>query len=92
LGTGDHLDAARHRTHDLAEVAADTLGLVHEGHPGIGAGVNTLVGPVVAGRDTQLAADALVGVDLGDRLVVEVELTPLAVGRDRLADELIEVG
>ena len=75
----DHRDAARHRADDLAEVAADALGLVDDRHAAspLRIRVDALVRAVVAGDHAELAADALVGVDLRDGLVVEVEIAPL---------------
>src|SRR5690606_33250262 len=62
---GLHRDAAGHRAPDLAQVAADALGLVDVGHPraAVFARVDALVGAVVAGDHAGLAADARCGVD-----------------------------
>ena len=39
--------------------------------------MNALMRAVVAGRHAEVAADAEVGIDLRDRLVVEVEVAPV---------------
>src|SRR5439155_20666772 len=49
-----------------------------------------LVGAVLAGDVAQAAMDALVLVDLGDDLVVEVQVAPGLDAGDRLADEIAQ--
>src|SRR2546426_5893739 len=60
----DHRDAAVHGADEHAEVAADALGLVDDGHAMAVAHlqINALVRAVPSGNVTKLAADAEVGV------------------------------
>src|SRR6185503_10649371 len=74
-----HRDAPVHGAHLAAEVAADARFLDDLDH---GVAIvaseapNRLMRPVLAGRPAQLTPDALVVVDAGNEMVVEVEILP----------------
>ena len=84
-----HSDAIWHRADDLAEIAANAFRLVNMGNARVLLRMDALVGAVVTCGDAELAADALVGVDLCHRLIVHVKVTPLRVGGNGFADHLI---
>src|SRR5215475_4739001 len=87
-GNFGHGDASRDRTHQGAQVAADALVFQHArdvlpkdaiakvaGHSRVN--LNALVRAVFAGDVAEVAADTLRRVDLGDDLVVQIEVAPV---------------
>ena len=76
-----HCDAIFHRADDLTQVTAYAFALVDLGNIDPEqvrlAGMNALMRAVVARDLAQMTTDALRRVDLGDGLVVHVEITPL---------------
>src|SRR5579883_101980 len=89
-----HRDALVDGADQRAEVAAHAVLLDDDGLAARLARVedDALVRGVVAGDEAQVAADALGVVDLGHRLVMQVEVLPLHDARRRLADEVAELG
>src|SRR3954467_7707253 len=88
----DHGDAVRNRADMLAEVAADAFLIDHlvaplAVHPFRRDG---LVRGVLAGDVAEAALDALVLVDRGDGLVVDVEILPVGHVRHRPAAEILD--
>ena len=76
--------------HELAEVAAYAL-FFFNGVGVIGFAIfegNGLVGGVFAGNVAETAVDALVLVDVGDVVVVDVEVFPMGEGGHALANEI----
>src|SRR5688572_10298263 len=89
-----HRDAAVDGTDQAAQVAADAGLLVDlaVGATVVGPALDRLVRAVLAGRVAEAATDALLLIDLGDDLVVEVELLPARVTRDGRPDQLLRRG
>src|SRR5262249_37166381 len=79
-----HLQAARAVDVGLPAVAPDVL--AHR-HP---VPADRLVGAVLAGDVAQAAVDALLRIDLGDDLVIQVELAPGLDARHGPADEVAD--
>ena len=85
-----HGDAIGDGAHELAEVAAYAL-FFFDGVGVVGLAVlegNGLVGGVFAGNVAETAVDALVLVDVGDVVVVDVEVFPMGEGGHALANEI----
>src|SRR5262249_28940058 len=98
-GNFGHGDASRDRTHQRTEITADALVFQHArhmlrryavaevaGHPCVD--LDALVRAVFAGDVAEVAADTLRRVDLGDDLVVQIEVAPVVDLRQRLAHEI----
>src|SRR5260221_735646 len=75
----DHRDTTIDRADEHAEVAADALGFVDDRNAVAVAHfkIDALVRAVPRGDVTEFAADAEVGIDLGDDSVIEVEVAPI---------------
>ena len=85
-----HGDAIGDGAHELAEVAAYAL-FFFDGVGVVGLAIlegNGLVGGVFAGNVAETAVDALVLVDVGDVVVVDVEVFPMGEGGHALANEI----
>ncbi len=85
-----HGDAIGDGAHELAEVAAYAF-LFFDGVGVVGLAVfegNGLVGGVFAGNVAETAVDALALVDVGDVVVVDVEVFPMGEGGHALANEI----
>src|SRR5206468_6398342 len=88
-----HRNAILHRANRRAEIASHT-GFLDDLHhwptfpvsriPSLEA-PNSLVGTVLTGGPTQLALDAFVLIDVGEQVIVEIELFPLRDARQRPA-------
>src|SRR5208282_301535 len=97
---GHHGDAAVHGADNRAEIAAHAVGLAHlrDRFAGDAARaeamavrrhqINALVGAVLAGDVAKVAADALVVIDPGDALVIEIQRLPLLDGRHGFTHEI----
>ena len=85
-----HSDAIGDGAHELAEVAAYAL-LFFDGVGVVGLAVlegNGLVRSIFAGNVAETAVDALVLVNVGDVVVVDVEVFPMGEGGHALANEI----
>ena len=85
-----HGDAIGDGAHELAEVAAYAL-FFFDGVGVVGLAIfegNGLVAGVFAGNVAETAVDALVLVDVGDVVVVDVEVFPMGEGGHALANEI----
>src|SRR5207249_2008119 len=100
VGERNHGDAIVHRTNQRAKIAADTLPFFYfrnwlarhaPGTIAATAGIyegDRLMGAIFAGDVAKIAADALVIIDPGDALVVEIERFPFLDGWDRFAHKV----
>ncbi len=80
----DHGDAVGHGAYDLTQVTAHTLGLIDHGDARvIFGGVDALVRAILTGHHALVAANAGLGVDLGDRFVVQIQIAPTGDAGDR---------
>src|SRR4051812_17909826 len=99
-GERNHWGGIVHRTNHRAKIAADTLPFLYFRNwlarhaPGTVAttvGIyesDRLMGAIFAGDVAKIAADALVIIDPGDALVVEIERFPFLDGWDRFAHKV----